>query len=494
MSSTFRGLAEVLGPSNVKANQASRKKGSERLLLGHVLDVVLDESSPYYNSEYGIGSIRFRAIPEDSAKDEASIGSFATPADRSKYQVPLPGEQVIIYPIVAGSRLTYAYGMVMKQSLNVAYSSEPFIATTAFNVDSSILDALVDEAALANRFKDKLQIPYVDYQNSSYGITSLREGDTIFEGRFGSSILFTSTMDKVIVDKRHSGINIGIEELNKAQTTEDGDPIIVMQASKKILTDEPYLIKPSINESDSVVYMTSTQIIPIEVATSKRMDSWNVKVTKMKPFQRAEDFDSARLQSFIDGEYDPNSRYTINLEIAGTVGQGDLGTGILGSGDWQSIAANFISKKEGFTEVGVFDENTFRAGYGSDKIIKDGVLTTVTMGMAVTKEEAILTLAQYSIPKYAEQIAKDLGQTNWDKLNNNQKAAIVSLGYNVGKYFISGREYGRKIRDYISAGDLRKAGETIFTDGPKSGAKSGPLPGLERRRREESELFNTISL
>jgi predicted chitinase len=333
MGSTFSGLSEALGPNNAKPSQSSRKRGSERIILGHVLDVILDESSPYYNSEYGIGAVRFRAIPEDYRKQEKNVSLFAFPANRSRYQVPLPGEQVIIYPVLVGTRLKYAYGAIMKQSLNLVYGSEPFLSTTAFNIDRDLLDALVNEPLLATRFKDKLQIPYEDYENSSYGVTSLREGDSILEGRFGSSILFTSTMDKIIVKDNFSDLHIGEDTLSKVQTTEDGDPIMIIQASKKIVTSESYLIKPSINKTDSVVYLTSTQIIPMEVATSKRMDTWNVKVTKPGPIKRVEDFESTRLQATVDGEYDPNFRFQINLNVTGFVGGGGgFDVGSLGSG------------------------------------------------------------------------------------------------------------------------------------------------------------------
>lgn len=325
MGSIFSGLSEVLGSSNTKPNASSRKRGSERIMLGHVLDVVLDETSPYYNSEYGIGAIRFRAIPEDYQKDEKSINTFATPADRSKYQVPLPGEQVLIYPIVLGNRLSYAYGSIIKQSLNIAYNSEPFTSTTPFYIDKNMLNALVDEASLATRFKDKLQIPYEDYENSSYGVMSLREGDMIFEGRFGSSILFTSTMDKIVVKDAHSDMHIGDDDFSKQQTTEDGDPALIIQANKKLTANDPYLIKPSINKADSIVYMTSTQIIPMEVATSKRMDSWNVTVTRPKVFKLTEDLETTRLQATFDGAYDPNVRFQVNLNVTGFVGGSNFG-------------------------------------------------------------------------------------------------------------------------------------------------------------------------
>lgn len=161
------------------------------------------------------------------------------------------------------------------------------------------------------------------------------------------------------------------------------------------------------------------------------------------------------------------------------------------SDKWKTIAAKYIAKKESFSKKSSDDEGTQRGGYGSDKVLKNGKLVKVTKGTTFTEQEAMNTLINYSIPSYSQQIISDLGQRNWDKLNNNQKAALVSLGYNVGKYFISAREYGRKIKSFIEKGDLRRAGETIYTDGPKRGKKSGFLRGLEKRRKEESQLFLT---
>ena len=161
------------------------------------------------------------------------------------------------------------------------------------------------------------------------------------------------------------------------------------------------------------------------------------------------------------------------------------------SDKWKTIAANYIAKKESFSKKASDDEGTQRGGYGSDKVLKNGKLVTVSKGTVFTEREAMDTLINYSIPAYSKQIISDLGQHNWDKLNNNQKAALVSLGYNAGKYYISVRDYGKMIRSYIEKGDLQKAGETIYTHGPKRGKKSGFLKGLAKRRKEESELFLT---
>ena len=158
-------------------------------------------------------------------------------------------------------------------------------------------------------------------------------------------------------------------------------------------------------------------------------------------------------------------------------------------GTWQEVAANYIAKKEGFSPKAGWDQNAYRGGYGSDKVLKNGVLTSVTKDTTFTEKEALDTLREYSITKYSDQVIKDLGVANWNKLNNNQKAALISLSYNAGAYFISARSYGKKIKAYIENNDLVNAGKTIYTDGPKSGAQSGYIPSLEKRRKEESDMF-----
>jgi GH24 family phage-related lysozyme (muramidase) len=78
---------------------------------------------------------------------------------------------------------------------------------------------------------------------------------------------------------------------------------------------------------------------------------------------------------------------------------------------------------------------------------------------------------------------------NWNKLNDRQKAALVSLGYNAGPYFISAREYGKKIKSAIENDDMELASDLI-KNGPTTGASTGKFyGGLQRRRNEEAQIF-----
>jgi GH24 family phage-related lysozyme (muramidase) len=154
---------------------------------------------------------------------------------------------------------------------------------------------------------------------------------------------------------------------------------------------------------------------------------------------------------------------------------------------WEAEATNFIALKESFSPTAAWDINHYRGGYGSDKVYKNGKLVEVTKDTTFTKEEAVKTLEKYSIYEYSEIIIKALGKSNWDKLNNHQKAALVSLAYNAGKYIYTAREYGKKIVKALKKGDYQEAAQGIL-DGPKT-AGGEYLASLARRRKEEAQLF-----
>lgn len=160
---------------------------------------------------------------------------------------------------------------------------------------------------------------------------------------------------------------------------------------------------------------------------------------------------------------------------------------------WEARAANFIALKEGFTSKATWDVNHYRMGYGTDHVVrigkdgKPGALVEVKKGDTITKKEAVLSLSQYGIPQFSTQLKKDLGEANWKKLTGNQKAAITSLGYNVGQYFISARGYGKKLKAAVEKGDFEAAALAIF-NGPRT-AEGKVLSGLVQRRTEEAQLF-----
>lgn len=158
------------------------------------------------------------------------------------------------------------------------------------------------------------------------------------------------------------------------------------------------------------------------------------------------------------------------------------------SGNWLEMSVALIKKHEGFISKAKWDENAYRGGYGSDKKLVNGRLEKVTKETTWTQKEADDTL-EYEIRNfYAPTVARQLGMENWNKLNDKQKASLVSLGYG-GPYFLTAREYGRKIKQAIENNDMELAAQHI-RNGPTRGLVSGKFySGLYKRRKEEADIF-----
>lgn len=159
------------------------------------------------------------------------------------------------------------------------------------------------------------------------------------------------------------------------------------------------------------------------------------------------------------------------------------------SGDWVDITKQLLRRHEGFLPNAKWDENAFRGGYGTDKKLVNGRLIDATKQTTWTREEAEETMEYEIKNQYAPIVARQLGSQNWEKLNDKQKAALVSLGYNAGPYFINTRDYGRNIKKAIENGDMELAADYI-SKGPTRGSRSGKVySGLQKRRKEEAQLF-----
>lgn len=485
MSSYFKGLTEFHRSKFTPNNNFPT--GGE-VFIGQVLNVLKSNTTDgdtVVNEDLPLatGVIRFNKA-NVSKKPEDEIIDLAEPLDRGNYRLPVVGEQVLL--VKQGGR--YFYFAVVSSAVNMLLNTDPSLLLNEYE-STSEKKIQVDPETQRKRFEGRSDFEEATLLKKAGLFSKIREGETILEGRLGGVIKFTHTITKEGVWNAEKQIaNIGISA--------DGDPMLILKANirRKSYEDlgfvENALEDDDINEDLSSFYLTTSQKVPLRINCSQKLYTWNLNVTRGNT-ETSQDA-TARLGELFPDAYDPSDVVSVNVIGVGTApsagGSADFSSTI--GGTWQQTAANFISKKEGFTAVGTWDVNHYRAGYGSDKVYKNGVLTTVTQGMSVTQEEALTTLRDYSIPKYAEQIARDLGQALWTKLSDNQKAALVSLGYNVGAYYISARAYGKKIKDFIAADNLQGAGQTIYTDGPKT-AGGQLLAGLEKRRREESQLFLT---
>jgi hypothetical protein len=423
MSSLYKGLGDVYGPKSYLYPTSKGMYNFEKVKYGQVLDVILDDSSDYYGSDIGIGAIRFRLIPDDYKKSENQIQTFALPADRSHFKIPLPGEQVLIYPFLLGQRAGYLYGPIVEQDFNSTYNSQPFTATAPKYVDQDTLLVAVDEKSLATRFEKKLHIPLEAYKNAAMYVTNAREGDTIIRGRFGSLIRFTSTMEKIVNESFSEEPAIGGDILGKSYSSGDGDPIVILQASRIANVSRPSTIQDTnINTSDASVYLTSNQVIPIQLACSKTLYSWNVNVITGKNVTQTVDEATARLSAFFPDGYDPNEVFTINLNVTFVNGGAGIGPG---GGNTPAQAITPDIKDFGTVVATVIDK--LEGGYYHPDMLKDGRVKDSRYGSSGETMMGIDRVAGGTIN------TTETGKQFWSLIDNVNARSSWTWGYRGGE-------------------------------------------------------------
>ena len=168
------------------------------------------------------------------------------------------------------------------------------------------------------------------------------------------------------------------------------------------------------------------------------------------------------------------------------------------SKSWEIIAEQYLVKKEGFTPKAVKkDENAYRLGYGTTRIWDPvrggpkidpvtGKLYEARLGDTTTQENATKMLRYEILTRFKDVVvgnaSDQIRQADWDKLNNVQKAALISFAYNTGSIF-NDRAAAIRAGNYVEA-----ANRTL--NGSIKGSETGDIfGGLVRRRMEEAVML-----
>ena len=171
----------------------------------------------------------------------------------------------------------------------------------------------------------------------------------------------------------------------------------------------------------------------------------------------------------------------IQLEPAAT--SVDLGSLNL-TESWLTPAFNFIAAREGFIDVARFDTNRFRGGYGSDiKVQANGEVNSVTSTTTFTRQEGERTL-KYNLIRFKNGVIGQIGQSRWEKLTDNQKAALVSYAYNAGAGALATWNIAKAIITNQSASQVAE----FISIGPIT-SNNSIIPGLITRRELEAQLY-----
>lgn len=170
-------------------------------------------------------------------------------------------------------------------------------------------------------------------------------------------------------------------------------------------------------------------------------------------------------------------------------------------------ASEMIVKEEGLPKGGkaYFDppgqKQLVSIGYGhqiKDSEYKSGFIQAGNESIPISGERGIDTvlsktqsqkLLEMDLPKYEKAAAAPLGEA-WGKLNDEQKASLISYAYNTGG---TSSLVKQGLKDAIMAGDFSKAGNIISQKGIRT-AGGIENAALVKRRQHEGTMFASTSV
>jgi len=230
-----------------KAISAARGAGAPPTFnFGRVVDVVLDESSPYWD-EFGrsqsINGIRYRPLGQAHSEDEDAILPFAYCGNTNIVNVPLKNEIVIITALPSENRAANSL-----QTKNYWFSIVNIWNHPHHNAYPDTLQSGTGAADLGEDFEEVDTVaPLQTYP-----------GDVLISGRHGNTIRLGGT--------KHQYNSLTDDSNN-------GSPFVVIKNKMKEPEDGTSLSSEDINEDGSSIYMVSDHEVPLEEANIKA-DSW----------------------------------------------------------------------------------------------------------------------------------------------------------------------------------------------------------------------------
>lgn len=253
---------------NVPKLDVKSTTSSDKIFSSRVRDIILDGSHPLFD-EFGqwngIGTIFIEPVVQPNRKEEIPLIP-AYPAFPNIKQYPLINELVpIMYladPDVTGN--TSALSAYYLPPINV-WNSQVHNAIPSTDVTPELEDKeypLVEAGSVRRITDQDTDIELGKTFNENNVLTNRPllpyEGDIIYEGRFGNSIRFGSTVNNAKITNPWS-----FEGKN-------GSPITIIRNGQSSETDasKPWVpMIENINVDESSIYLTSTQQIPLELST-----------------------------------------------------------------------------------------------------------------------------------------------------------------------------------------------------------------------------------
>jgi len=369
MSSLNKGLGEFF--TGLYDFNSARNEVSHRWFFAHVLDVIEDEFSIWYDGPDSIGAVRARILMIGYNKYEDEQDTICYPLDRSYLRVPFPGEQIMgvisFGPAVEGRYLArYYYWKVVTPDQNITYSEQPFTGTDPYHIKPG-LRLTVDVNAEAKRFENKL--PYDKQLLVDKSVNQkTRQGERTIESRFGAMIKFTSTPDTDTI--------WDASQINNQVASSIGDPLVVIGANPKTSTTKELITRDLQVDVGSNLFFATTQNLPIKIGCSKKLYSFNPDL-RLGELSEATS-NEVSLQTIFGGGFDPNQQLAIKLQ----------GTITLPGGGGSTTPVDGINQEQS-NNIKLANDTLKKAGYNTWQ-------TRVAMLCVCGKESGLVPKSEYS--------------------------------------------------------------------------------------------------
>ena len=219
-----------------------------------------------------IGCIFFEKLNEPAPIRGPETNKFARPLFPNNSTIPLKNELVYIITLPDNNvqsnvnSTSYYYFQPINVWGSTHHNAIPDPLTQNTNPESQQRDYEQTEAGAVRRVSDGST--EIDLGNNFTERLSVRNlqpfpGDLIYQGRWGQSLRFGATANSTPIPNPWS------------DSGEDGDPITIIRNGQYEEETEPWIPQvENINEDKSSIYLTTTQKIPVEVA-SKNYKSYS---------------------------------------------------------------------------------------------------------------------------------------------------------------------------------------------------------------------------
>jgi hypothetical protein len=279
MAKQVTGLASLSPTPSVKSSPSGIFGARVRYTI---LD---DKTEPTVFKEFGewsaIGSLFFQKINNPNPSPNFTSDNFAKPLFPNNKIFPLENEIVYILPLpnsdIQGdvNDVSYYYFQPVNIWNSVHHNAIPDPINGNSLPASQQQDYEQTEAGAVRRVTDGgSEIELGDTFVEKLDIKNLQpfEGDIFYEGRWGQSLRFGSTVNNSPISNPWS------------RTGQNGDPLTILRNSQYDDGKDAWIPQvEDINKEGSSMYMTSTQAIPIEVS-SKSYSSYKLAPTKPNQF------------------------------------------------------------------------------------------------------------------------------------------------------------------------------------------------------------------